>query len=260
MTEKAVKSDMLSIKLLNNAIYLAWMDTKARYKKSVLGPLWLTLGNLIGVVGLSVVWSSLLHEDKKIFIPSVTIGLILWQIISATLTEAPAVFIKNSRLIKDTNVPPWFFIVRGLARNIINLAHNLIIIIGVSLYFESSFDWKASLSLLGLILVLFNLFMLSYILAIIGARFHDVEYFVNAFMPLVFFISPVIFRADQLPAEMNLIWYNPISYFIEVIRAPLLGKVPAFTNYVIILFLCMLCYRLLIYLNKKIAGNLTFWI
>ena len=73
--------------LLKNAIYLAWNDVKARYRKSVLGPLWQTLGNLIAVVGFSFVWASLLEQDLRTFVPSLAVGLIIWQLVAGAIGE-----------------------------------------------------------------------------------------------------------------------------------------------------------------------------
>ncbi len=67
--------------LIQNAIYLAWADTKARYKKSVIGPFWATLANVFGVLGLGLVWGHLLNQDMNTFIPQLTVGLIVWQLI-----------------------------------------------------------------------------------------------------------------------------------------------------------------------------------
>jgi ABC-type polysaccharide/polyol phosphate export permease len=66
-----------ALKRLSVALYFAWSDTKARYKRSVLGPFWLVLSTMVGVVGLGVIWSVLLKVDRREFIPSLTIGLIV---------------------------------------------------------------------------------------------------------------------------------------------------------------------------------------
>ncbi|XBS69869.1 hypothetical protein ABK905_00300 [Acerihabitans sp. KWT182] len=85
--------------------HLAYSDTKARYKRSMLGPLWLTLGAAIGVVGLGLVWSQLLNQDRRQFIPSLTVGLLLWQFISGTVTESTGVFVRQSQIIRNLQLP-----------------------------------------------------------------------------------------------------------------------------------------------------------
>ena len=52
---------------------------------------------------------------------------------------------------------------------------------------------------------------------------------------MLFFISPVIYRADRLPMGLNLVWLNPLSYFIEAIRTPLLNNLPHANTYPVLL-------------------------
>ena len=155
--------------LFYNAMYLAWSDTRARYKKSVLGPLWLTLGNLVGVLGLGVVWATLLKEDFRSFIPSLTIGLIIWQLLAGSITEASTTFIRQASIIRNVVMPIWFFVIRSLTRQIINLLHNILIIIGVIWYFDFPLTGITLLALPGLLLVILNLLWITYVLGFLGA-------------------------------------------------------------------------------------------
>jgi ABC-type polysaccharide/polyol phosphate export permease len=45
-------------------------------------------------------------------------------------------------------------------------------------------------------------------------------------MRVAFFVTPVIWMPDQLGTRAYLALYNPFTYFVELIRAPLLGQVP----------------------------------
>ena len=77
-------------------LYMAWSDIRARYKRSVLGPFWITLSTAIGVVGLGFIWSELFKMDRASFIPLLTIGLILWQFMSACIIESTTVFSRQA--------------------------------------------------------------------------------------------------------------------------------------------------------------------
>lgn len=246
--------------LLKNALYLAWTDTRARYKKSILGPLWLTFGNLIGVLGLSVVWANLLKEEMRTFVPSLTIGMIVWQLVAGTIGEGPTTFIRQASIIRNVSIPNWFFVIRSLSRQLINLLHNLIIVVGVVLYFDFPLSAGMWLAIPGIMLVFANLYWMTYLLGMLGARFRDIEYLVNALLPLLFFISPVIFRPDRLPVDMKIVWLNPLSYFIEVVRAPFLGTIPDIKSY-FVMFSALLAGSLLTGLLVKLKGRqLAFWV
>ncbi len=246
--------------LLRNAIYLAWTDTRARYKKSLLGPLWLTLGNLIGVLGLSLVWANLLKEDMRTFVPSLTIGMIVWQLVAGAIGDAPGTFVRQAGVIRNVAIPIWFFVVRALSRHIINLLHNLVIVVGVVVYFQFPVTLTSFLAIPGFMLVVLNLYWITYFFGMLGARFRDIEYLINSFLPLLFFVSPVIFRPDRLPVSMEVIWLNPLSYFIEVVRAPFLGQVPSVKTYAVMLALLVVGTTATIMLQRSRGKRIAFWI
>lgn len=245
---------------LKNAFYLAWMDTRARYKKTLIGPLWLTVTNLIGVFGLSIVWANLLNEDMSSFVPSLSVGMIIWQIIAVTIGEGPSVFRWQSLMIRNVSMPIWFFVARALSRQVINLIHNFLIVIVVIWYFNVHVELETLLVIPGILLVILNLFWITYILALLGTRFRDLEYLTGAVLPILFFISPVIFRPDRLPVNMEIIWLNPLSYFIEVVRAPVLGKIPDHHTYIVMTTLLITGSITAYCMHKIYSKRLAFWV
>ena len=246
--------------LFSNAIFLAWADTKARYKKSVLGPFWIVLTNFIGVIGLSIIWASLFNLSLQEFAPTLAIGLIIWQLVSSCLMDAPSAFSREGRMIRNLSMPVWFFAFRLLAKHVITFLHNLVIVAGVIWYFQLPLGWGLLESLLVMVLVAANLFWLVCLLGLVGARFRDVELAVQSIMPLLFFITPVMFKADKLPNAQALIWANPFSYFVEGVRAPLLGHA-AHTNTLLVLVGMLLTGGLTTVVAMKTTGRrIAFWV
>jgi len=246
--------------LIQNAAYLAWSDTKARYKKSVLGPFWPTLTNLLGIVGLSLVWGDLMNQDLHTFVPQVAIGLIAWQLISGALVDAPMVFVRQAAMIRNVATPSWFFAIRALARHLINLMHNAVIVIGVFIYSGIPLTVQIWWFLPSLVLVVLNLYWITHLFGLLGARFRDIEHLIGGVVPILFFISPVLYRADRLPAGLNLVWLNPLSYMIEALRAPLLGQpLPSLAYPVLIGMLA--AGAGVTWLHQRTSGkNLAFWV
>lgn len=246
--------------LLHNAVYLAWADTKARYKKSVLGPFWPMLANLLGVLGLSLVWAELMQQDMNTFVPELAVGLIAWQLISGVLSDGPGTFSRQAAMIKNVAIPSWFYSFRLLARHFINLMHNALIVVGVIIYFQIELTSHTWLVIPGLILVMLNLYWILHFLGLVGARFRDIEYLIQGIVPMLFFLSPVIYRADKLPAGLNIVWLNPLSYMIEAVRSPVLGVAPHQSTYPVLLTMLLLG-SLFTWLYQTTKGkNLAFWV
>jgi ABC-type polysaccharide/polyol phosphate export permease len=186
--------------------------------------------------------------------------MVIWQLISGTLNEAPTTFSRQAMIIRNVVMPVSFFVIRAFSRQIINLCHNLLIVIGVIIYFNLPLTTTTLFVVPGLILVIGNLFWITFVLGFLGARFRDIEYTIQAVLPLLFFISPVIFRADKLPLTMNIVRYNPFAYFIEIIRQPLLGTATDLLTYQLMLGLMLIGTTITIGLSKKYTQRLAFWV
>lgn len=208
--------------------YFNWTDTKARYIRSFLGPLWLVAGTAIGIGGLAALWTSLLGMDPHTYVPSLATGLVLWLWIAACVSEAPGVLIRKGNVIRNMTMPITFFCLSSVTGHAITFLHNLLVVVLILLLFPHAVaPADIGLSLLGLLLTLINLIWLSTLLALVGARFRDLEPAVAAVLPLLFLLSPVLFQIRQLPFDPLILWLNPATYAITAIRDPLLGAAPA---------------------------------
>src|SRR5215210_8980170 len=85
--------------------YLAVENVKNRYRRTVLGPWWLTLQMVILVVGISVVFGQLLSADLRTFVPYVGLGYIVFSLLSGLTSSGAVVFIAGSSTLKSTRQP-----------------------------------------------------------------------------------------------------------------------------------------------------------
>lgn len=240
--------------------HMAYSDTKARYKRSMLGPLWLTLGAAIGVVGLGIVWSSLLNQPRSSLIPSLTIGLLLWQFMSACVTESTSVFVRQSQVIRNLRLPYLIYSFQLIVKQLITLAHNSIIIIIVFIIYPPSFSPVILASIPGLILLLLNVMWISVLFGMIGARFRDVEQIIQALMPIVFFLTPVIYKAGHAGINQFIIWLNPFTYFITLVRDPLFGIMPDSFVFIVNAGIALGGWLVTIIVFEKYSSRIAFWI
>lgn len=131
------------------SILFAWSDTRARYKRSVLGPLWLVLGTGISVLGLGFVWSIILKTDRATFIPSVTLGLVLWYWVSGLIMESTTTFIHNAPTIKNTKTSLFWLTSLLLNKHLINLLHNMLVVLIVFAIYPQTVSFTAFYAFLG---------------------------------------------------------------------------------------------------------------
>jgi ABC-type polysaccharide/polyol phosphate export permease len=212
---------------------LGWQDVRQRYRRSALGPLWLTIsmGVMIGTIG--IVFGSIFKTPLKQFLPFLSIGIIFWGFISTVLTESCSGFIAAEGIIKQLPIPLFVHILRMMWRNILILGHNLVIFPLVLVAVQAPLHWSMFLALPGFAILLLNLTWLSLLLAVVCARFRDLAQIVSSALQVVFYLTPIVWIPKTLPSAsaIYLLNLNPIYHLIEIVRSPLLGELPTAINW-----------------------------
>ncbi|HEY1798039.1 MAG TPA: ABC transporter permease [Stellaceae bacterium] len=206
---------------------MALQDIKLRYRGSTLGPFWLTLSMLILAVGMGVIYSHLFHLDVHTYVPYLTVGLIVWQFISTTTTEACQTFMTPDNVIQQVPIPFSIHAYRVVCRNLIVLGHNLLIVpIGlVVLHIPvRAVIWQIVPAVVVLAL---DGVWVCLLLGMVAARFRDIAPIVASALQMTFFLTPVIWPAEQLGIYRWMADINPLYAAIDVLRAPLIGVAPA---------------------------------
>jgi ABC-type polysaccharide/polyol phosphate export permease len=243
------------------SLYFAIGDVRARYRRSAIGPFWMVLSTLISVAGLGMVWSNLLHQDPGTLVPSLTVGLVVWQFMSGVILESSSILLRYGQIIK--NLPFQNFVRFSLAllfRQLIVFLHNAVVILVVFLIYPQNVSWVTLLVVPGFMLVFISLFLIASTLAIVGARFRDVEMIIGSVMPLLFLLSPVLYRSSQLGDLKEYAWINPFSYFISLIRDPLFGEAPPLFVYVSVSLAMMFGLILTSYIVGRYKYRVPIWL
>jgi ABC-type polysaccharide/polyol phosphate export permease len=255
-----IKDIRKAVALLPLIAFMARGDLRARYKRSVLGPLWLTLGTAIGVLGLGIVWSELFKIEPKTFVPALTAGLILWQFLSGCIIEATTTYWRQAAIIRNISVPLSIHPIQLVIKHLINFAHNLPVFVAVIIFFDVPVTVHTLLIIPCVVLIAANLLWIVLLFSTLGARFRDLEYLVAAAMPMLMFLSPVFYRPHYIPISGKYIWLNPFSHFIELARYPLLGSSPpAFVVLTNLLF-CLLGWIFTILVFNAKRDRIAYWI
>lgn len=242
------------------ALYLAWSDTRTRYRRSVLGPLWLVFGTLIGVGGLGVVWSTLFHVDRAAFIPALSVGLVTWYLLNNCITESASVFYTNRDLILNIPLSSILVSMLLLFRQVINFLHNMLVVVVVLLIYPENISLVSLLSIPGFLLVCINLLAIIQIIGYLGARYRDLAPLLSAIMQPIFFISPVIFRPQQLGSVMFIANWNPFAYWLSLVRDPLLGSAPSLACWMVVLGMTVVGWTVALLLTAAKRQRLAYWV
>ena len=239
---------------------LSWHDIKLRYRGSLLGPLWLTISMGVMVGALAIVYGSLFEQDLSDYVPYLTCGFIAWGLILGTLSEGCLTFIGSEALIKQIRLPLSIFVYRVGWRNVIVLSHNLVIYAVVVAVFDRWPGWIGLLAIAGVAGVTISLLWAVLALGMVCARFRDVAPIVSNVMQLAFFVTPIIWKPEDIKGNAAMVDANPFFHFIEVIRAPLLGQTPTATNWMVVAATGVVGWGVTIALYRRFRPRIAFWV
>jgi ABC-2 type transport system permease protein/lipopolysaccharide transport system permease protein len=235
-------------------------DIRLRYRGSVLGPFWLTISTLVMVVAMGVIYSQLFRMEIRTYLPFLTLGLIAWQLLSATITEGCEIFLRETSVIQQVPIPFSIQAYRNVCRNFIVLAHNLVIVPIGLVVFAVPLDWYVLEVIPGFVLLAINGLWISILLGLVSTRFRDVPPIVGSFLQVLFFMTPIIWPAEMLGRWQAFATYNPLFAAIDVVRAPLLGVPTAETSWIILLVVTILGCGVTFALFARFRSRIAYWI
>ncbi len=239
----------------------AWMDIRCRYRRSVIGPFWETINVFVLLMGMSFISAAIFSTSPISNIPFIGLGVIAWSAILGVVNEGSICFVTNKDLIKNSTLNLEVYVARTVFRIFITTAHHLLLYVVALLVLDVPFGAVNFLSLLGWVILLVNAFWIMPAFGLLCARFRDLEMVVRNIMQLAFYATPVFWDYHTIADKHRyVIDYNPLFYFIEVIRAPLLGEVPPMYYYWILGAITLFGYGFLVFLNTKMRRFLAFYI
>ena len=204
---------------------LAWMDIKLRYRGSWLGPLWLSLSTAIMIAALGGLYPLLLGLPARDYVPYLATSLVLWNALVQLVADAAGAFVDQARVIHALPLPASVHAARTLLRTVLVAAHQAAILLPVFLLYGIVPDFGGALA--GLLVWIVNGFFLVLVLGALSARFRDIPPIAASVMQLAFFVTPVIWRAEQLGPHAAWLHANPMHAMLAILRAPLLGQAVA---------------------------------
>ncbi len=134
MLRSAIHDVVEGLKRVSLWAFLGWNDVRQRYRRSTLGPFWITLATTIFIGVMTFVYSGLFNQKIDTFLPFVASGLVIWAMISTCLIEGVNVFITSSPVIKQVPGPLPVHVFRLMWQQVIYFLHNALVLVLVTIF------------------------------------------------------------------------------------------------------------------------------
>lgn len=240
---------------------LGMQDILLRYRGSTLGPFWITISTAINAVSMGYLYGMLFSIDRGTYLPYFTTGIITWNFISMIINESTKILLESKHYMENIQLPCIMYIFRLIFRNVIIFIHNLPVFIVVAFIYKIPFNFYSLNLCLGMLILCLNGIFFSTIIAFISTRFPDVGSVVSSILQVFFFITPIMWVPSALPAKYHLfLTINPFSYFVDLLRNPLLGLPFEMSTLIGAFALTLLGLSLYIPIMRTYGKRVIFWL
>ena len=241
-------------------VSLGWFEIQQRYRRSIIGPFWLTLSMGIMIVTMGPLYSQLFGISLNGYFQYLALGIILWNLISSLITDFCNAFISAQGYITQIKLPYSIYIYRVIWKNIIIFFNNLFFFLLILPFFPISMSWNILLSILGLLIVILNLTWVGLLLAMICARFRDVTQIVGSIMGIAFFMTPIFWDKKMAMGRSFILELNPFYHLIEIMRAPLLDGAVSSQSWIFCLAMLLVGLPVSVYLFSCYRTKIPYWL
>ena len=240
--------------------FLACQDIKQRYRRSTLGPIWMTLTFGIQIFTMGFLSSFLFTVPVAKALPYVCAGMLLWGLITQTLNEGAGLFISSSRYLTQIKSPLTLFLVQTVWRNILTSAHNVAIYVAIAIFFLVIPGPSIVLFPIGLFLVAMCLSWMALVCSIVSARYRDVPAIIANVLAVLFWLTPLMYFPEQLGRRRFIADYNPFTHMIDVVREPLMGGTPTLIDWSVVLAIAIFGWIGTLLFFARFRARIVYWL
>ena len=240
-----VYADVLRYRELFGSLFRR--DLRAKYKGSVLGLAWtlalpITL-MLVYLVVFAVLWKAQPSETEDYWL-FLLCGLPPWVFFATSLQGGSRSLVENAPIIRKVRFPRQLVPLSVVATEVVAFAAMTAIVLVLALWFRADSRDLAWVAIPVAAVIVVFVAGLALAAASLNAVFRDIEFVIAAALLPWFFLTPVLYRLDDLPGAESrpwlidlLHWGNPVTPAIEAYRAPLYaGELPRLAD---ALYLCI---------------------
>jgi ABC-type polysaccharide/polyol phosphate export permease len=212
-------------------------DLQTRYKGSALGVVWSLLNPLI-LMGIYVLVFSLLWKAAagiQHYALYLLVGLALWLFFSSSLTTGARSMVDSAALVKKVRFPRQLVPLSVVATQLVTFVAMLVVLMVVNpIVIPETRDTFLLAIPIAVGIVAFACGVALFV-SCANVVFRDVEHLVQAVLLPWFFLTPILYRLEDLPGGVQrydwvvtiLRWVNPLTPPLYALRAPLFyGTLP----------------------------------
>lgn len=258
--EKARRDVLESLFSYHIWLTLGWQDIKQRYRRSALGPWWITLSLGITVLSMGILYAKLFNQNIHTYLPFLAIGMVFWNLVSALINDAATVFIGAEGIIKQIPMAFGIHVLRMIWKHVIIFFHNMLVVLVVLIVFGIRPGANILLFPFVVTLIMANGYWVGILLGILGTRFRDISQIVASMVQILFFVTPVMWSPSSIVHKVWIMEYNPLFHIFTIARNSLTGGPVPVRSWEAVIAMTVFGWAVAFLLMTRYRSRIAYWL
>ena len=206
-------------------------NIKLQYRNSVLGVFWTFLQPLLTTLVLVLVFSNIFGRDSAAVVNYpvyLLCGRLLYEFYSQATKRAMRSIRLSASVIKKVYIPKYIYPISNVISTFVTFLISLLVLVVFIVYFQCFSDRPvhltgyAALAIVPVLILFLLCIGVGLILSVMEVFFKDVEYLYDVFCMLLFYLTPIFYRVDQLHANHYVkmaLMANPLYSIVSMFRS-----------------------------------------
>ncbi|HMB00013.1 MAG TPA: ABC transporter permease [Spirochaetota bacterium] len=201
--------------------YRVGAQLKVKYQRSVLGLIWSLLNPLFILLIYAVVFGYLIGRNIPDFHIYLFAGLVPFTAFRTMTISGGKSLFNSETLIKKSSMSKLVYPTISCLYAIVEMVLTLVGVFIILIAFGARFSPAMFILPVSVTVLFIGGYGCALIAMFLMVWFRDFEHFLTVFFRGYYFMSPVLLRPDMLGKYKAVMLYNPMTYMINLFRAPI---------------------------------------
>jgi lipopolysaccharide transport system permease protein len=209
--------------LIELILFSTYAELRAERARSYLGLIWWVLDPAMQMAVWWVLIEVILHAGGPGYLPSLLIGLTLWQWMKSCMTHGGYAIWSNLGLVRQVSLPPLVFPIVAMLSDTVKFLY----IFAVLLLILWIAGYPPNMAYFGLLPLFVAMFLLSagvgFVIAALVPLLPDLRFVIEQVLTVVMYLSGVVFLLSSVPSPLReILALNPIAVIMDAARGILM--------------------------------------
>lgn len=232
-------------------------EIRGKYKGSWLGMVWTFLNPLLTLLIYSLVFPYILRVNVENYTMYMMIALIPWNFFTQAITSGVGSVVREGNILKKVYFPREIIPISVVTSALVNFLITGVIMFLFIFFTGLGFSWHIIFFPIIIIIQYIITLAFAFVLSAITVYVRDVDHFVNVILLLAFYVTPIVYDPELLPAKFQwVLTINPMAQIVKAYRQVLYyHTLPEFGSLFVLLIIGIVLLFIGYSIFKKLERN-----